>query len=343
MLGWIWKKGKARLKTLYKLPQTPLYEPQPDGTQVPIEIKTVSDPEKKLGVYTCPMGNFPHHVGQLLTTGSEYAKRLDAQKLPARDARKGTCNQLFPKLIYGSAAVTHSPQKLEEASQSIWYKLLPSLSVNSNITKKYRMLPLHYQGLALPNPNIDALSKKIHLLQAHWDMRSTSGRILHQAYQVFQVEIDLSGNIFSLSFEAFGRFATHGLFRNLWGLLHRYGVLFHLYVNFGIPLLCEHDRTLMDAVKDTGIFDRREQETINRYQNYKGVHNIGDMVCSDGPTIDPIMLTKEAGQSSREFPLQFPTGPDHKLWLKMTHSLTQIGHKLWLPLGRYISIPHRPD
>ncbi len=116
-----------------------------------------------------------------------------------------------------------------------------------------------------------------------------------------------------------------------------------LYANFDTPLLHEHDRMLMDAVPNTGIFDRHEQETLNRYQYYKGVHSIGDMVCSDGLTIDPIMLTKEAGQSSREFSFQFPTGPDHKLWLKMTHSLTQTGHKLWCPLGRYIGIPHRPD
>ncbi len=81
--------------------------------------------------------------------------------------------QLFPKLIYGAAAVTHSPQKLEDAFKSIWYKLLPSLRVNRNITEEYRMLPLQFQGLALPNPNIDALSKKIHLLQSHWDTGST--------------------------------------------------------------------------------------------------------------------------------------------------------------------------
>jgi hypothetical protein len=99
----------------------------------------------------------------------------------------------------------------------------------------------------------------------------------------------------------------------------------------------------MDAVNDTGIFDKHEQETLNWYRHYKRVHSIGDTVCSDGLTIDPTMLTKEAGQSSRDFPLQFPTGLDHKLWLKMTHSLTQTRHKLWCPLGRYIGVPHRPD
>jgi hypothetical protein len=28
MLSWVWKKGKARLNTLYELPQDPLYIPQ---------------------------------------------------------------------------------------------------------------------------------------------------------------------------------------------------------------------------------------------------------------------------------------------------------------------------
>ncbi len=71
MLRWIWKKGKACLKTLYELPQTPLYIPQSDGTWVPIRLKTVNDPEKKLGVYTCPTGQlfpsccttFGHRIG----------------------------------------------------------------------------------------------------------------------------------------------------------------------------------------------------------------------------------------------------------------------------------------
>jgi hypothetical protein len=37
----------------------------------------------------------------------------------------GTCYQLFPKLIYGAASVTHSLQKLEDAFESIWYKYYP--------------------------------------------------------------------------------------------------------------------------------------------------------------------------------------------------------------------------
>jgi hypothetical protein len=80
--------------------------------ECPIQLKTVSDPERKVGVYTCPMGNFSYHVAQLLTTGLEYAeklaRKLGAWVLLARDAWMGTHYQLFPKLIYGAAAVTHS-------------------------------------------------------------------------------------------------------------------------------------------------------------------------------------------------------------------------------------------
>jgi hypothetical protein len=90
------------------------------------------------------MGDFSYHVAQLLTMGLEYAERFVAQKLSVRDDWMGTGYQLFPKLIYGAAAVTHSLQKLEEAFQSIWYTLLPSLCINRNITKEYRMLPLQF-------------------------------------------------------------------------------------------------------------------------------------------------------------------------------------------------------
>jgi hypothetical protein len=115
MLGWVWKKGKARLKTLYELPQDPLYIPQQDSTRVLMCLKAISDPEKKLGVYTCPAGDLSYHVAHILTMGSEYAERLGTRRLLARDAWMGTRYQLFPKLIYGAATATHSLRKLEDA------------------------------------------------------------------------------------------------------------------------------------------------------------------------------------------------------------------------------------
>jgi hypothetical protein len=83
----------------------------------------------------------------------------------------GTRYQLYPKLIYGAVVLTHDPDKLEAAFQAIWYNLLPSLRVNRHITKEFHTLPLRFQGLALPSPNIDVLSTKIHLIREHWGGR----------------------------------------------------------------------------------------------------------------------------------------------------------------------------
>jgi hypothetical protein len=133
MLGWVWMKGKARLKTLYELPQNSLYIPQLDDTRVSIHLKAISDPEKKLGVYICPLGDFSCHAAQILTMGSEYAERLGSRRLRARDAWMGMRYQLSPKLIYGAAAVTHSPQKLEDVFESILTNYYPpSMSIGTS-------------------------------------------------------------------------------------------------------------------------------------------------------------------------------------------------------------------
>ncbi len=67
---------------LYMMPQSLLYIPQLDRTRVPIQLKTNSEPEKKLGIYTCWTGIFSYHVAQLLTTRSEYVEMLDVRSWP---------------------------------------------------------------------------------------------------------------------------------------------------------------------------------------------------------------------------------------------------------------------
>ena len=130
MLGWKWIKGVACLKDPSELPQQPLRIPQLDGSMAMISLHSVDKPEKKLGVYVCPNGDFTFHVDQVRQKGLEYASRLQCRNLPPRDAWMGTRYQLYPKLIYGAVILTHDPDKLEAAFQAIWYNLLPSLRVN---------------------------------------------------------------------------------------------------------------------------------------------------------------------------------------------------------------------
>jgi hypothetical protein len=157
------------------------------------------------------------------------------------------------------------------------------------------------------------------------------------------VEVGLGGNIFAKSFGTFQDLAALGFFWNLWELLERYGINFCLRADFDNPLLRERDRTLMDAVSETGIFSKQDIISINFTHHHKGIHSVGDMTYSDRMLIDPIMFMQGSGTSNRDFPLQRPTGSDHITWLKAIGSLTQAGRKLHHPLGKYTGRPHRPD
>jgi hypothetical protein len=309
-----------------------------------LRLHPVDTPEKKLGVYVCLMGDFTYHVDQLRKTGLEYASRLQARNPLTRDCWMGTWYQLYPKLIYGAVALTHNPDKLEAVFQLVWYSLLPSLKVNRHITKEFCMRPLWFQGLALPNPNIDVLSSKIHLIQKHWGRPGDIvGDMLAAAYLVFQNEVGIRGKVLLWPFEKYGALATHGFFRNLWQLLSKYGVSLRLPRDSSSSVLRIDDRPLMEAVIDTSIFSTAELVAINRFCHHKRVHSIGDMVCCDGLTIKPSMFTMTKGRSSLEFPCQRPTRAQLNLWKHAVGSITISGIRLRTPLGAFTTDSHRPD
>ena len=139
------------------------------------------------------------------------------------------------------------------------------------------MLPIRFQGMGLPNPNIDVLSCKIQCLQRHWNTSSVTGTMLKQAYEVFQVEVGLGGNIFALSYEDFGELATMGWFAHFWQLLDRYEVQFSFQDDLEIPLLREDDSTFLDWVYDSRLFTMQECLAINRVRHHKCIHSKGDL------------------------------------------------------------------
>ena len=250
---------------------------------------------------------------------------------------------LIPKILYGGVAVTHPPAQLLKAFQKIYYNLLPQLGINSNITRDYRMLPQQYQGLGLPNPNIEILSAKLQLIREHWDTATTMGNMLMQAYQAFQMEVSLGGNIFHKPFKSLGNLATHGFFQNLWELLDLFGVSLRIHNIFDIPLLRVDDRMIMDAVVKTDIFTARELDQVNRVRYHKKATSVADLTCCDGITIKSDLYNSSVGRSHCDFPRQQPTLGDFVVWKKAIGSLTRPGSKLIKSLGNYISTPHTPD
>ena len=306
-------------------------------------MKDPESAERKLGVLCAPSGNFSDQVESMITSGLHHASCLRSHHVPPREARMSVNQALMPKILYGIVAVNHSPVLLEKAFHKIYHEVLPHIGVNRKITREYRMLPEQYQGLGLINPNVEVLCAKIQLIRAHWDTNTTLGNLLTQSYQVFQMEVGLGGNIFSKPFAELGHLATHGFFRSLWELLDLYGVSFRFHQSIDIPLLRENDRMIMDAVVETGLFNRSELDQINRFRHHKKVSSVGDIVSCDGMSINPEIITSAVGVSSREFPRQQPTYADSTVWRTAIGSLCRGGNKLIKSLGSYTSTPHKPD
>ena len=78
-------------------------------------------------------------------------------------------------MTWGLVAVVMEPKKLEEMMCGLYYRLLPLLGVNRNITTPWRMLPEMYQGLGLPNFLVLSLASKVFFLQCNWNFPGLTG------------------------------------------------------------------------------------------------------------------------------------------------------------------------
>ena len=194
----------------------------------------------------------------------------------------------------------------------------------------------------MPNPGIIMLSQKLHLLQTQWDQATTTGQLLHQALESFQMEMGLSTDIFAEDFGRIGHLATNGWWK-LWQLCSRYKVTLQLSRRWLIPLLRSGDRTIMDIICSQDIYTAAQKASINRVQQHKGLHSLRDITLCDGRTIDQSIFTCERSDSSRVFSVEKPTAQDFTLFKRAITLISSASHLLPTSPGHYIAQPHRPD
>jgi len=94
--------------------------------------------------------------------------KMNTSKVPCRDAWMSFFAQILPGINWGLVVVVLSPKALQEEYQKLYYKMLPLLGVNRNISKEWRTLPERYQGLGLPDFEVQSFLKKFHFLQRKW-------------------------------------------------------------------------------------------------------------------------------------------------------------------------------
>ena len=141
---------------------------QPDGTRQPIRTHDLEDAVKMLGFYYSLDAKKSKHVKEMVKKGVDCVDKMNTSKVPCRDAWMSFFAQILPGINWGLVVVVLSPKVLQEKYQKLYYKMIPLFGVNRNISKEWRTLPESYQGLGLPDFEVQSFLKKFHFLQRKW-------------------------------------------------------------------------------------------------------------------------------------------------------------------------------
>jgi hypothetical protein len=339
VMSWKFVQGKPTLKKLAELPKQLLTVPQPDGSSVPIPIRENDESGLTLGVWNNPNNDGVAPLESMLDKGLEWVDSLQAKPLERGLTWLSLKCQKHPQWSYGLSSNYSSPQQLDNTMGRVYYRALPHLGFNRNITKAFRTLPTKFQGIGLRKWSIEKLAMDITTLVRHWRTDSTLGQALEQVYESFQMEVGLDGNILTRSYKQLQELASHSWFKVLWQYTAQYKVKIEFHKQFLIPPTRRGDVALME------LFIKLDYSTdqlvrLNRVRKFHRVHSLADILSADGKTVEPAVLTTRQRHSTRTFSWEQPTKADFTLWRTAIRAITSSSLTYSSPLGEYLEEPH---
>ena len=157
------------------------------------------------------------------------------------------------------------------------------------------------------------------------------------------MDVGLGGNIFTKNFNSLGFLAEHNWFKHLWQLCFLYKCDLTLDFPDNPQRARVGDSPLMDILVSSKLYTTSELGDLQRVRRFKCVHFLSDVLCADGCTVRPDMLTNQTVSSSRAFSLERPTKNDFDLWRHALRQLSSSQFTLERGLGDYLIQPHNHD
>ena len=336
--------GVASIKTRRALPAIDFTVPQRDGPPKTIELIDAATSKKTLGVRSNLKGTWTTQIKHIRSRGLEWASKLNSHRfVTAADGWQSLQTQLRPALTWGLVCISAPPEELDDAMAPVFHKSLPRLGVHRSIRREVRTLPEMYQGLGMFDLNVERLGAKIFFLRRHWRTPKAMGQMLMQAYETFQMDVGLHGNIFTRPFSELSCLASDSWFFDLWRLLDHFNVTLEVDESNDIEFVREGDRSLVECFVALGCFSPDQLAVLNRFRKFFGVHSLGEILCCDGQTVLPDLRTYRRGTSKREYPFEKPMRQDLELWTGALQLITSHTYTLEVPLGPYLVMPPRHD
>ena len=140
----------------------------------------------------------------MLSKGYRWSNKVLSSTFSPHEVWFSFKTQAIMAVRYGLVPLMATHTQIEEVLRQWYYNFLPALGVNRNITKGWRMLPVGFQGLGLPNLALEKLADSLKLLQCHWGTSSDLGISLRCSFQLIQIETGLRGNFLLRDFSKLG-------------------------------------------------------------------------------------------------------------------------------------------
>ena len=336
--------GVAKMKSKRALPSVTLTVPQKDGPPKKIAVIEPTESKKTLGVFTNLTGDGTDHLKYIRGKGLEWASKLQTNRyVQASDGWQSLHTQLKPKMTWGIVCLSSPPAKVDKALASVYHRSLGRLGVHRSIRRELRTLPEMYQGLGMFDLNVERLGAKVFFLRRHWGTQEVMGQMLRHAFEVFQVDVGLHGNIFTRDFKRLSHLAARSWFYDVWRLCDHFDVSLVVHRSNDIPLIRVGDRALMECFLDLRVFSSDQLDVLARFRKFFAVHSLAEILCCDGCTVRQDVLSYRRGRSARQYPFEKPLRRDLELWIGALKLVTSPRLVLERPLGEFLLMPPRHD
>lgn len=297
-----------------------------------------------VGVRQAVDGNMTEQLDVLKEKANDWGDLIKHGWIPRNYAWQGLRQTIWPSLRYPLPATTMTRKEGAEVVGPLYHRILPSLGANRNFPKVFRHGPPELQGLDMPQPDVEQGIYHITAIMEHGVIDGLLGETQRTALEQTQLEVGTGTFFLELDFDKYGFLATESWVRCLWRFISENKITLRCTEAVTPTLQRENDFFLMEELVERDEMTSQELISVNRCRLNLEALTAACITSGDGRKITNAAA---AGERDRDQPSKWiwqkeePSSTDWGKWRVGLHRLTSATGLLRVPLGRWISEPHK--
>ena len=340
-----WRQGKAYYKKNHEV-YGRLQMKDTNGVQQTILRLQPNESEEGLGLQLPADGNQYNQLVNINKKTTKWIEGIKHSALTKKEVYISLMTSVSKTISYSLSATSFNEKELRQISTPVYKVALPRMGVLPTLPLQYRYAPSRYQGIDLPNFEVEQLIQKITIFLMHGNQNTQIGNSITLCLEEIQLELGLMHNFFTTPYNKFGHLTQRSWIRHLWESCSKHNIT--LRGKYAMPVLQrEHDIGLMDTLISSRTFSKQQEAAINRCRIYLQAVTLSDIVDGAGLSVskqaydgyrDIFRVSKWTWPNQERPPLK-----DWRLWRDaINYCWTGTGtRRLIRPLNRWIKPSHQ--